>query len=274
METYAFLDQGSSGSFCTLSLMIKLNISGRGTKILLSIMGQEKLVESCILSDLEVAGLESDLYCDLPVVFTQKIMPVCRSNIAREQDLVRWPYLRGVHLPEIDADIEHLISLNAPRALEPIKVTPSEERGPYAVQTLLGWTVNGPVSGEADLEPPSITANRISVVRLDELGKQQFQLDFPECSHEEQLGPSREDLQFMEMVKGTVQVVEGHYTISLPLKNRNVCMPDNCKLAEHRDHTSSLIGLITRFRKEPTVLMADIKAMYHQYVYQLKTVTC
>ena len=144
-------------------------------------------------------------------------------------------------------------------------------------------------------------------------------------------------------------MVDGHYTISLPLKNRNVCMPDNRKLAEQRtlslrrrfqkdalfhadyttfmhniiscgyaekvpadelayscgktryiphhgvyhpqkkkirvvfdcaasfqgmslntrllqgpDLTSSLIAVITRFRKEPIVSMADIEAMYHQ----------
>ncbi|XP_061908754.1 uncharacterized protein LOC133653469 [Entelurus aequoreus] len=106
VETYAFLDQGSSGSFCTSSLLRKLNVSGRGTKIILRTLGQEKIVGCCIVPDLEVAGLESDLYCDLPDIFTQKKMPVCRSNIPREQDLVRWPYLRGVHLPEIDADIE------------------------------------------------------------------------------------------------------------------------------------------------------------------------
>ncbi|KAK0148069.1 hypothetical protein N1851_012226 [Merluccius polli] len=247
VETYAFLDQGSSGSFCTSSLMNKLNVSGRGTKILLRTMGQEKLVGCCIVSDLEVAGLESDLYCDLPDIFTQKKMPVCRNNIAREQDLVRWPYLRGVHLPEIDADIELLIGLNAPRALEPIKVIPSEEGGPYAVQTVLGWTVNGPMSGAADLEHLTITANRISVVKLDELWKQQFQLDFRECRHEEQLGPSREDCQFMEMVKGTVQVVDGHYTIGLPLKRRDVCMPDNRKLAEQR-----ALSLKRRFQKDAT----------------------
>lgn len=210
VETYAFLDQGSSGSFCMSSLMSKLNVSGRGTKILLRTMGQEKLVGCCIVSDLEVAGLESDLYCDLPDVFTQKKIPVYRSNIPQEQDLVRWPYLRGVHLPEIDADIELLICLNAPRALESIKVIPSEDGGPYAVQTMLGWTVNGPMFGEADLEQLSITANRISVVKLDELWKQQFQLNFPECSHEEQLGPSREDGQFMEMVKSSVKMVDGH----------------------------------------------------------------
>uniref|UniRef100_A0A3Q2QGI0 Arachidonate 15-lipoxygenase B n=1 Tax=Fundulus heteroclitus TaxID=8078 RepID=A0A3Q2QGI0_FUNHE len=197
-------------------------------------MGQEKLVGCHIVSGLEVAGLESDLYCDLPDVFTQKMMPVCRSNIPREQDLVRWPYLRGLHLPEIDADIELLIGLNAPRALEPIKVIPSKDGGPYAVQTMLSWTVNGPICGEAGSEEPSITANCISVVKLDELWKQQFQLDFPECSHEEQLSPSREDRQFMEMVNSSIKLMDGHYTINLPLKKRNVCMPDNRKLVEQR----------------------------------------
>ena len=41
VETRAFLDQGSSASFCTTSLMNQLGISGRGTRILLHTMGQE-----------------------------------------------------------------------------------------------------------------------------------------------------------------------------------------------------------------------------------------
>lgn len=43
-------------------------------------------------------------------------------------------------------------------------------------------------------EQPEITGNRISVVRLDELWKQHFQVDIPECSQDEQLGPSRENV--------------------------------------------------------------------------------
>lgn len=72
VETYAILDQGSSASFCTTSLMNRLDIPGRGTKILLRTIGQEKVVGSCIVSDLEVAGLDSGLYCELLNVFTQK----------------------------------------------------------------------------------------------------------------------------------------------------------------------------------------------------------
>lgn len=95
------------------------------------------------------------------------------------------------------------------------------------------WTVNGPLSdGGADCEQPTLTVNCISVVRLDELWKQQFQVDFPECSQDEQLGPSKEDCQFMEMVENSVKLMDGHYSIALPLKNREVSMPDNRKLAE------------------------------------------
>lgn len=80
VETY-FLDQGSSASFCTLGLMDRLNLSGRKTKIILRTMGQERIVDSCIVSDLEVAGLESGWYCEMPDVFTHCGMPVNRSNI-------------------------------------------------------------------------------------------------------------------------------------------------------------------------------------------------
>lgn len=61
--------------------MNRLDISERGTKILLCTVGQEKVVGSCIVSDLEVAGLNSGLYCELPDIFTQKKRPVSRSNI-------------------------------------------------------------------------------------------------------------------------------------------------------------------------------------------------
>lgn len=38
----------------------------------------------------------------------------------------------------------------------------------------------------------------------------------------------------------------------------------NSQLVQGPDLTSSLVGVITRFRKEPVVLMADIEAMFHQ----------
>ncbi len=53
-------------------------------------------MESCIVSDLEVAGLDSGWYCEMPDIFTQREMPVNRSNIPRQEDLHKWPHLKRV----------------------------------------------------------------------------------------------------------------------------------------------------------------------------------
>ena len=89
VETYAFIDQGSSATFCTEKVMRMLNLRGRKTEILLRTMGQEKLVHSHILSDLEVSGLEEEMYIDLPSVFTQPEIPVKKDNIPQQMDLQR-----------------------------------------------------------------------------------------------------------------------------------------------------------------------------------------
>lgn len=348
--TYAFLDQGSTAVFCTESLMQKLHLTGRKGRILLRTMGQEKVVSSNIVSGLEVAALEGDNFLELPRAYTQESMPVHRGNILTERDIKQWSYLKHIHLPQIDAGIELLIGT---KALEPLEVVCSVNDGPYAIRTLLGWTVNGPLTGNSgetvNWEHPQITVNRVSVVNLDDLWQQQFKNDFPKSSIDEQPAISREDQRFLESVTSSVKQVEGHYQIALPLRNIDISMPNNKRIVEQRfcylkrrfqkdltfhteynmfindllakgyaekvpeeelDHgdgkvwyiphhrvyhptkgkirvvfdcgaryqgtslnaqllqgpdlTSSLIGVVTRFRREPVVIMADIESMFHQ----------
>lgn len=263
VHTYAFLDHGSTASFCTVGLMNKLNLSGRRSNILLRTMGQKKIVESYIVPDLEVAGLDSECYCELPNTYTQKNMPVHRGNIPRQEDIHRWPHLRHVFLPVIDSEIELLIGSNVPKALEPLEVIQSVDDGPYAVKTILGWTVNGPLGGDRSCEmvceQPQVCVNRISVVRLDELWKQQFKIDFPESDQEEQQGLSREDCQFMDLVTKSAKKVGGHFEIGLPFRNKEIKMPNNRRMAEQR-----ALNLRRRFNKDASfhtdysVFMDDI----------------
>ncbi|KAL0199162.1 hypothetical protein M9458_007702, partial [Cirrhinus mrigala] len=119
VKTYAFIDPGSSATFCTEALMRDLNLKGRKTEILLHTMGQEKPVHSNILSDLEICGLECEDYIDLPRVFTQKEIPVKQENIPQQKDLEKWPYLDQVKLPHLKAEIGVLIGANVHKAIEP-----------------------------------------------------------------------------------------------------------------------------------------------------------
>ncbi|KAL4008773.1 hypothetical protein ACER0C_002625 [Sarotherodon galilaeus] len=351
--TYAFLDPGSTATFCTEKLMNELNLSGKKMDILLTTMGQQQTVSSHLVTGLEVSSLENCNFIELQEVFSQKAIPADKRNIPLQADVDKWPHLKRVRIPYINAEIGLLIGTNVPRAMEPEEVIHSIDDGPYAVKTSLGWTVNGPLRDgnrrAARSKIVTIKSNRISVAKLDDLWKQQLRYDFPECNQEEQLEMSREDLQFMDSVTLSARLVNGHYCIGLPLKNKEIQMPNNRVLAEQRalnlkkrllknptfcedysafmkdliskgyaakvpdkdlersdgkvwyiphhgvyhpkkykmhvvfdcgaayqgftlngqllqgpNLTSTLIGVLTRFRQEPVAVMADVEAMFHQ----------
>lgn len=138
IHTYAFLNPGSTATFCTDRLMHQLNIRGKETNILLRTMGQEKTVSSHIVPGLEVSELHGNTFIPLPVAYTQKTMPVTKQNISSPSDIVKWPYLKDVRLHSIDADIDLLIGTGAPAIMEPWQVINSQGEGQYAVRTLLG----------------------------------------------------------------------------------------------------------------------------------------
>ncbi|KAJ8389926.1 hypothetical protein AAFF_G00112110 [Aldrovandia affinis] len=185
--TYAFLDPGSSATFCTEKLMRQLDANGRKTKILLRTMGQEKAVESYEVAGLEVGNIEGGAFIPLPKVYTQRMIPVTKDNILTSRDIQKWNDLDEIRLTEFDADVELLIGVNTPKAMEPWRVINSQDDGPYAVKTLLGWVVNGPLNGctaTKDAGHQKVWANWISVASLEEVLIQQYNHDFSEKQYE------------------------------------------------------------------------------------------
>lgn len=351
ITTYAFLDPGSSGTFCTEHLMQKLNVTGRKTNFLLSTMGQRKVVPAYSLTGLEVSDLDGSDFHLLPEVLTQSKMPVTVDNMMTSEELAKWPHLSKVKIQRIKANVDLLIGTNAPKILEPWEVLNSCGNGPYAVKTVLGWVVNGPLNGDSaalEVERPLVTVNRISVCKLEEMLATQYNHDFNEKTAKEK-EMSREDLKFLEIMENSAILQEGRYYLKLPFKNKEVCMPNNFAVAKQRiqglrkrflnnrdfhheyaeymntlisksyaepvprqqvhgekgkvwyiphhgvrhprkrslrvvfdcgatfqgvslnsellqgpNLTSSLLGVLVRFRKEPVAFMGDIKAMFHQ----------
>ncbi|KAJ8391888.1 hypothetical protein AAFF_G00083590 [Aldrovandia affinis] len=298
--TYAFLDPGSSATFCTENLMNRLHAKGRKTEILLRTMGQERLVKSYGLTGLEVTNLEGTTHLNLPRVYTQDRIPVSKENIPTQNDLEKWPYLSGIQLDEIDADIDLLIGINVPKAMEPWHTINSQENGPYAVKTLLGWVVNGPLNTCTAMDvsgPPAMMANRISIANLGELIIRQYNQDFSEREYEEKSEMSGEDKKFMEIASSSITLQDGHYHLALPLRDKDVVMPDNHDMAEQRTMNllkrfrkdesyaleykafmddvigkgyaekvpqEQLHGMTARFRQEQIAVMGDIEAMFYQ----------
>lgn len=248
VTSYAFLDPGSTATFCTEDLMNELNLHGKKTDILLTTMGQQKTVSTHIVTGLEVSGLDSYNFIELPEVFSQRSIPASKRNIAQQEDVDKWPHLERVQIPTIQAEIGLLIGTNVPKAMEPEEVNRSVNDGPYAIRTLLGWTVNGPLreNGCDATQNGAACVNRISVAKLDDMWNQQFKYDFPECKQEE-LEMSKEDLQFMNSASQSARLVDGHYCIGLPLKNKELRVPNNHVMAEQR-----ALNLKKRLLKNPS----------------------
>ncbi|XP_073713144.1 uncharacterized protein [Misgurnus anguillicaudatus] len=256
IHTYAFLDPGSSATFCTDKLMHQLNVQGKRTNILLRTMGQERTVSTNVITGLEVSGLHNNVFLTLPETYTQAKIPVSKGNIPNQSALSKWPYLRDIQIYTIDADIDLLIGTNAPKAMEPWQIVNSEGDGPYAMRTLLGWIVNGPLGTKANDVMPSHSVNRISVHNLHEMLIAQYNMDFSERLSEEVKEMSIEDRRFLKIADESATIVNGHYSIKLPFRKDNTMLPNNRCIAEQR-----LQSLKKKFNRNPSFKLGYVTFM-------------
>ena len=248
IETYAFLDPGSNATFITEKLMEQLSVRGKRTEILLRTMGYEKPVKTRTTGGLEVCSLDGNSFLELPEVFTQNAIPVSQENIPTELDTKGWSYLKDVHLRSINAEVGLLIGANVPKAIEPLQVINSQDEGPYAVLTRLGWTINGPLGSTAPTDEhgrPRITSNKISMVKIEDLLVRQYNTDFSELAYNEKQEHSFEDKKFLDVMNTSVKRKDGHYEVPLPFHRDNISLPNNRKMADQRAQS-----LARRFQKD------------------------
>lgn len=186
VQTYAFLDGGSSALFCAEALMHQLNVDGKKQDILLKTWDKP-------------SQFQADVY-------SHKSTPVAKENIPKMEDLKKWPYLKEVDLTPINASIGLLTGVNTPRAMELWKVISSQGSGPYAMKTSLGGVINGPFSDDGN--DGSLQCNRISI---EEMLVQQYNQDFTEQYYEDKNEMYVEDLEFMKVVSSSAVLENGHY---------------------------------------------------------------
>ena len=138
-----------------------------------------------------------------------------------------------------------LIGANCPRALEPEVVLPSKDGGSYAYRTVLGWCVVGPVTGNnkgkiscnrtAVMEAGTRTTasdrfevkNDVKEIDIKKMLLTMYQNNFTEPTLKkgnttEMEGLSVEDKSFLSLVEEGTKLVDGHYHVTLPLRNPDV----------------------------------------------------
>ncbi|PFX28559.1 hypothetical protein AWC38_SpisGene6728 [Stylophora pistillata] len=232
VQTYAFLDPGSNTTFCTDKLIERLGTTGRKATLSLTTMDSDNVKSESLVVNLEVSDLQGRNVVELSDVFSRVKLPVTLDDIAVQSDVERWLYLTDIDLPCIDADVELLIGSDVPKALEPQEVQRSEDGRPYAVRTLLGWTINGPLGRPSK---SSRTTNRIQChVLLDQQFARFCEMEFNDSQFSIEKGLSQDDKRALSVMEESAEFRDGHYEIALPWKVFPPGLPNNKLVAERR----------------------------------------
>ena len=252
--TYAFLDNGSSSTFCTESLMKQLGIEGLRTRISLTTLEKKgSLVDSFLVEDLVISDLDENNFISLPVLYTRTEIPVTKDDIPTQEDADLWPHLNGVYLPNVSAEIGLLIASDVPEALDPLEVKNSEHGGPYASRTRIGWVVNGPL-GRYHQASHATSFFVKADTELQRMVEDFYNLGFNESVADNRTELSQDERRFMASVEGSTLLKDGHYEIPLPFKDRQYSVPNNRIQAEQRAS-----WLEKRLEKNPRLLDHLIK---------------
>ena len=186
----------------------------------------------CSLVSLEVSDLSDHNVIELPMVYSRPSLPVLTNAIGTQEDVNRWPHLKGITVPKIEAEIGLLIGSDVPQVLQPVEVRESKNGGPFATRTVLGWVLNGPLGRTG---PEEATANFVDANA--NLGKQfedYCNLEFNDSRYDPKMSMSQNDRCALEIMESTVKLSNGYYEIGLPWKNNLPCLANDKSQAESR----------------------------------------
>ena len=129
-----------------------------------------------------------------------------------------------------------LIGANVPEAQVHEECRKGKAGEPYAVRTMLGWAVLGPVDAVSSLNPQKVNVNFVKYgSELSDQEMEQFlRLEDVDMNKSSKKGMSIEDQESFNKMKNSVRLVNGHYSVGMLWKSEDPWLPDNRQMAEAR----------------------------------------
>ncbi|XP_045209072.2 uncharacterized protein LOC123560989 [Mercenaria mercenaria] len=232
VETYALLDEGSDVTLCNDSLIKRLGVEGKPCKFTLTTVNKSSQNQTGREVQLQVSALNGGQVIDLRRVWSVKTLPISLQSLPDQSVAGKWKHLSGIYLPKIDVGkVELLVGSDTPDAFWVEEQRRGKRGEPYAIRTMLGWSIIGPIGNRPSLDHGSINFQLASSTQLqiDKLWTTDFR-DVESCG----TGMSQEDRRALSSMEGTVTKENGHYKLGLPWKDPDVSLPNNVKMASIR----------------------------------------
>ena len=267
---YAALDSMSSACFVTSDVCRQLGVDGEPTEITIKTMSDECRQETAVVQGLHIQSVLGGESVPLPKAYVQHSIPVDADEIPSHDMLMKWAHLKNLvsKMPERDANIPVglLIGANCPKALQPQQIVSAEGTVPFAVKTVLGWCVSGPMF-PTESHSYGVLCHRILArecqskvvdTGLKDMMISMYEHDFNEVKSESSC-MSQEDIRFMSLLQTEARLVSGHYELPLPFRRDDVAMPNNRSQAVQRmGAIKKRFEVNEKFKSDYTKFMNDI----------------
>ena len=252
----SLLDTCSTASFISSKLAKELDLKGVPVTFELSTLSSNCVsTETVVIPSLYVESCSSGGSFILRNVFVTESIPECKSNV----DTSKFDHLRELDVLCTECSVDLLIGQDNAEALIPLEVRRGKVGEPFAVRTVLGWSLHGNTGCHSDLcglvkagkvshrvvthfiQSDSVISARLD--RLEDRVEKLWELDQEGLAGVE-CAMSGEDEQVIRLWDENVIVVDGHYELPIPWKE-DVVVPDNLSYARSRLE-SSRHGLVNR----------------------------
>ena len=258
VDTYALLDAGSDVTLCDEKLVSKLRLPKKRKTYTINTVNQSKVINGSEV-DLTVCSADGRESVSIPKAWSISKLPISLNSLPSESDINKWPHLKGIPFPEINAnEVMLLIGSDSPEVFWSLEERRGDRKQPYAVRSILGWTILGPVS---QLKREGGQVNVHFQQAGSDVIQQQLQamwnLEFSDHSTPAK-SMSIEDKRAYETMQATTKLVDGHYEMSLPWRCDKVQLPNNRFLA------------VTRLESLRRKLSRD-KGLHEKYKLQVET---
>nr|XP_039251003.1 uncharacterized protein LOC120328550 [Styela clava] len=313
--SYCILDEQSNTGFISHQVQEELGVKGHETSITLSTMFKSNVaIATRKVSCLEVLSYDRKVCIGLPPVYTREEIPIRRSQIPTPDKARAWPHLEKIadlippYHPIVPVGL--LLGNNIPSVLRPREIIAGHDDQPYAQRSILGWGIVGAVR-RSSLKPavshlidtdvsnhdvdiyPEVTCRFALLTKTKEIIEPHHLQRMPELEFTERENKyselSIDDSRFLKISsENIVRTNDGHFEMPLPLKSREVSLPNNRSLALRRllqlkkrllkderfkndyllqgpNLMSNLVGILWRFRQDSIAVVSDIKSMFHQF---------
>ena len=249
--TYAFLDQGSTHSFCSEKLVAASDISGPKQSLhLTTVTGKTKSYDS-VTCELVVSGMNSDKSYFLNKVYTIYDIPVKPNQIPEGPQL---PHLDGINSFTLsDASVTLLIGADTPELFCICNARKGLKGTPCAIETPLGWSLLGPSMAGTVNSNCHVNFIAKATTAITEAVEKMWANKFEVGSSVFDYPHSKEDRISYNVMQTEICEANGHYQLPLLWKNNYPeLLLNNLSVAQRR-----LVSLRRRLERD-----ADLKTKY------------